>query len=759
MRLHASTLVLVVLSTGCTTGTAPVLGVDGGADLCEGQNCSGHGSCAVVDRTSIACICDTGFAAQGTTCSPVTAGAECHGVDCGGNGSCIVARGQPDYPVCQCRAGFKQVGNTTCFPETNPCEGITCGGQGTCAVRGTEGVCVCNAGFVLMGTTQCIPVAGSPCVNVSCSGNGQCEVADGMARCQCNPGFVANGTACEPAPQSPCTGVTCSGQGVCSVTSAGQAVCTCNPGYTAMGTSCVAVPADGGLPTCAGITCSGNGTCSIDVNQNSMPTCVCNPGFRPGPNNTCVQGCGSGCAAGEYCQFSSDMCRPLPARGAQWGIPQTQSQLNDIAVAPSGEYYVVGERTDTPGSTSVTQKQAVLVKYSPQHSVLWERVWGQPTLNDVARAVSIDSAGNIWTIGTSDYTVNSSTQVSTGKGELVRWGPDGTRQWTFKYDLPGRSTSGEPKAFAVGPGPAFNVVVGGDVERTTFMGQGNAAGSRDGFVMQISTAGAGSIVWTRVFGAPTAQDFDTLTAVALDGNGDLYATGSATGNVNGATNFSGGGQCLPGGFYGNLVCMFQSCTCTDGFITKWNSAGTVQWSIMMGVAGQTDRGQDVVVTPDGVFVAGSTRRNAATSFSGISIPERFAGFVTRLDTMTGAVVWRREVDATGGPLSSYSLEFVGIAADPAGSIHTTGHTPGTYEGLMGKGQIDVVSTRWAIDGSKVSSRVWGSDDPMGNELAARIAVGGVPARVHIVGNSSSNPGAAIKDFTAQGTNASFILVE
>lgn len=276
MRLHLPTLALVVLTIGCTTGTAPVLGVDGGADLCEGQTCSGHGSCAVVGGRTIACICDSGFTAQGTTCIAVTAGAECDGVDCGGNGSCIVARGTPDVPVCQCRAGFKQVGNTTCVALTNPCEGVTCGGNGTCAVRGTEPLCACNPGFSLMGTTMCAPTAGSPCEGVTCSGQGQCGVVGAAARCLCNPGFIANGTSCEPAAASPCNGVTCSGFGTCAVTTAGQARCLCDPGYAAVSTtSCVLAP---GNP-CTGVTCSSRGTCAVV--SGSTPACICDAGYVP----------------------------------------------------------------------------------------------------------------------------------------------------------------------------------------------------------------------------------------------------------------------------------------------------------------------------------------------------------------------------------------------------------------------------------------------------------------------------------------------
>ena len=61
---------------------------DAGADPCAGQDCSGHGRCAVLDDGTPLCACEPGYAASGLSCEPLVGDDPCDGVDCSGRGQC-----------------------------------------------------------------------------------------------------------------------------------------------------------------------------------------------------------------------------------------------------------------------------------------------------------------------------------------------------------------------------------------------------------------------------------------------------------------------------------------------------------------------------------------------------------------------------------------------------------------------------------------------------------------------------------------------
>ncbi len=96
------------------------------SDLCTEEDCSGHGSCAVIGGDTAVCICDPGYyaAGGGLECLAATPGDECKDVECSGHGTCVVVSSDPDYPVCLCDEGYKLVGTTTCVPAGT---GVECG--------------------------------------------------------------------------------------------------------------------------------------------------------------------------------------------------------------------------------------------------------------------------------------------------------------------------------------------------------------------------------------------------------------------------------------------------------------------------------------------------------------------------------------------------------------------------------------------------------------------------------------------------------
>ena len=138
-------------------------------------------------------------------------------------------------------------------------------------------------------------------------------------------------------------------------------------------------------------------------------------------------------------------------------------------------------------------------------------------------------------------------------------------------------------------------------------------------------------------------------AIALDGNGFIYITGSTTStNLPGALNKKVGGL--------------------DAFVTKLNNSGSVVYSRYLGGSGD-DVGYAIAADSNSVYVTGHTK---AQNFPTLNpYKQKNAGyidvFVTKLDT-NGTLLFSTYL---GG--SSYDYGD-GIVVDSSGNIYVTGYT-------------------------------------------------------------------------------------
>ena len=130
-------------------------------EACAGVDCSGHGRCVDADGTPT-CACDAGYRADGVACVPVVPGRECDGVECDGHGECVVVRGEPDWPLCRCDEGYREVEATYCMPSaaSGACADVDCGDHGRCVAGSTGPVCECDEGYRAEGT-RCVEGAGA----------------------------------------------------------------------------------------------------------------------------------------------------------------------------------------------------------------------------------------------------------------------------------------------------------------------------------------------------------------------------------------------------------------------------------------------------------------------------------------------------------------------------------------------------------------------------------------------------------------------
>jgi hypothetical protein len=137
---------------------------------------------------------------------------------------------------------------------------------------------------------------------------------------------------------------------------------------------------------------------------------------------------------------------------------------------------------------------------------LWTNRYNGPVdFDDYARAVTVDSSGNVFVTGESWN--GSATDYAT-----IKYSGAGVPLWTNRYHTPG---SGNNFARAIAADSNGNVFV-----------TGGASGSPGGGMATLKYSNTGTLLWTRIYKGPSAFGFfDDGRAVAVDGNGNVIVTG------------------------------------------------------------------------------------------------------------------------------------------------------------------------------------------------------------------------------------------
>ncbi len=148
----------------------------------------------------------------------------------------------------------------------------------------------------------------------------------------------------------------------------------------------------------------------------------------------------------------------------------------------------------------------------------------------------------------------------------------GTKQWSKIW-----GSANDDYGEKVSVNSEGNIYVAGKTSGE-FDSQTNAGGV-DAFLTKYNSTGTKQ--WSRIWGSVNG---DPSYSVSVDSDGNIYVSGYTLGEFDGQTNA------------GN----------SDSFLTKYNSAGTKQWSKIWGSA-STDSGNSVSVDSSGnCYVAGQT---------------------------------------------------------------------------------------------------------------------------------------------------------
>ncbi len=338
-----------------------------------------------------------------------------------------------------------------------------------------------------------------------------------------------------------------------------------------------------------------------------------------------------------------------------WGSTEEDS-AKAVSVDSAGNIYVAGYTYGSfDGQSNNGNGDLCLTKYNSNGSSLWTRIWGT-SYTDEANGICVDNIGNVYIAGT----INGATGGGTwalSELYLIKYNSSGTKQWTQiwgsdKYDI----------ANGVSLDSAGNIYVVGTTDGS-FDGQTNN-GDYDLCLTKFNSSGTKQ--WARIWGT---SSHDSGNGVSVDSAGNVYVAGISL-NI----------------FNYSYLCL-----------TKYNSSGTKQWMQTWG-SSKNDLGYDVSVDrDDNIYVTG----NAGGSFDGQSNNGDYDLFLTKFNS-SGTKQWTRiwgSDESDGG---------YGVIVDGNNNVYVAGHTGGSFDGQSHNGERDLCLTKFNSNGTKQWTRIWGS---------------------------------------------------
>jgi len=243
------------------------------------------------------------------------------------------------------------------------------------------------------------------------------------------------------------------------------------------------------------------------------------------------------------------------------------------------------------------------------------------------------------------------------------YGSDVIKQWSKIW-----GSADHDSCSAVSVDSNGNIYVAGGTEGG-FDGQTNA-GNYDIFLTKYNSTGTKQ--WSKIWGS---SSYDSGHGVSVDSEGNIYIAGFTYGGFDGQTNAGG----------------------NDIFLTKYNSAGTRQWSKIWGSVGD-DTGQKVSVDSNGnIYVAGFTYGG----FDGQTNAGFCDIFLTKYNS-AGAKQWSK---IWGSAANDFGND---VSVDSNGNVYVAGFTYGEFDGQTNAGDTEIFLTKYNSLGAKEWSKIWGS---------------------------------------------------
>ena len=221
----------------------------------------------------------------------------------------------------------------------------------------------------------------------------------------------------------------------------------------------------------------------------------------------------------------------------QYGETGLDFNAKKMTTDSLGNVYVLGEirgRLDQEADFFV-------IKYNPAGIKQWIQM-KEKSINVIVEGVATDSTNNVYITGTTYQGLDGNVQIGNSNFFIRKYNSDGVKQWTKQLGFDGMDTSGA----GIAVDPLSNVYITGT------MGSFVTGWS---FVYKYTSNGV--LQWSQNFGEKSSSSNN----IAIDSAGNVYMAGITWGGLDGNALVFGG---------------------EDFFIMKYNSAGTKQWTRVLG---------------------------------------------------------------------------------------------------------------------------------------------------------------------------------
>jgi uncharacterized delta-60 repeat protein len=278
-------------------------------------------------------------------------------------------------------------------------------------------------------------------------------------------------------------------------------------------------------------------------------------------------------------------------------------QSRDVAVAlavdTAGNVYVTGE-------SYVLSRDYTTVKYNSAGAEQWVAIYNSSgNVDEVPTALAVDKTGNVYVAG------NRGT---------VKYNKAGAQEWVAGYGASALAVNDSGNVYVTGT--VRSVSTGDDCATTKY----NPAGVEQ---------------WVAYYNGP-GNSFDAATAFAVDASGNVYVTGKSRGAE----------------------------TVNDYATIKYNSAGVEQWFARYNGPGNLSRDVPAALAVDAagnVYVAGTSSDVTGTDF-----------YATVKYNSAGVQDWVAHYDGPDKPPFSFD-SAIAIAVDAVGNVYVTGTSRDTLD--------------------------------------------------------------------------------
>lgn len=324
--------------------------------------------------------------------------------------------------------------------------------------------------------------------------------------------------------------------------------------------------------------------------------------------NTYVTGTSIGTGNdGDYLTLKYDTNGTLLWAKTYNGTGDWDDEAQAIAVDSAGNVYITG----WSWGMGINYNYATL-KYSPTGKLLWSKTNnGSADSDDLATAIAVDTAGNVFVTGGS-FGASGSFDYLT-----IKYSPTGQRLWYRRYD---GIFSGIDYATAITTDATGNVYVTGSSKGV----------DKNDDIVTIKYDTNGKSLWGKRYDGSGKGD-DTAVAVVVDGTGNVYVAGTSKGNN----------------------------TKNDLLVLKYNSAGHIDWEKRYNNSTNDDDGAAALALD----------ANGNIYVTGFSTSANGTDYITLKYSPTGAKLWSARYNNSSAKKDDAASA---IAVDSAGNIYVTG---------------------------------------------------------------------------------------